>query len=91
MKMSNTIYYWDGGTDARYGKWRQTTNASMDILEDIWKSGYVAYVGSTDIGPPEGPPCSEDLESAGNGMMSDRIRNSESTKNLPATSWKAPW
>lgn len=51
------IYWWQGGTEA--GVWKQAVPGDGDVRKmraEIQRMGYYVVLGSTKIGPPEGPP-----------------------------------
>lgn len=65
--MRTAVYYWVGGRDS--GVWRVVAmpggsgpEACADKVGELGRMGYVAKVGSTLIGAPEGPPSEEDFQ-----------------------------
>ena len=64
----DTVYYWTGGREQ--GQWNRTYgNCSITGLNGTRHkcriAGYVAHLGSTRIGPPEGAPCEEQFADIG--------------------------
>lgn len=58
----DTVWYWNGGSES--GQWRRTygNTSELGLRETFHKlrcAGYVAHIGSTTIGPPEGPPSAD--------------------------------
>jgi hypothetical protein len=66
----DTLYYWRGG--AKRGAWHVVEShkgcATLEELRakraELERMGYVAVLGRTSIGAPEGPPSAERLAEA---------------------------
>lgn len=57
----DTVYYWQGGTE--HGRWLEAFGHRgkarehlRSVIQDIERQGRVAFLGSTSIGAPVGPP-----------------------------------
>ncbi len=66
MTKYDTVYWWQGGREV--GNWieTQTQGTGLDeVREHCRRGGYVAHLGHTDIGPPEGPPSDAEFKALG--------------------------
>ena len=62
------VWWWNGGTER--GKWMQSDPGTRDECRRV---GFVAYDGSTKIGPPEGPPSLAEIQEVLRPFIGNRV------------------
>ena len=55
------IWFWRGGRERGSWEWCESSDAAA-TMSRLERMGYISVLGSSKIGPPEGPPSAEKFD-----------------------------